>query len=72
MQMRCRTIRIITALYHVYTQMESNSTKTAMMNWEQYKDQNSIMKEIYWNNKQPSTTVYLPKQEFLQRVDQRK
>ena len=50
--------------------MESNSTKAAM-NWEQYKDQNSIMKETL-EQQTTSTTAYLPKQEFLQRVDQRK
>ena len=45
-------------------------TKTAM-DWEQYKDQNSIMKETL-EQQTTSTTAYLPKQEFLQRVDQRK
>jgi hypothetical protein len=43
--------------------------KTAM-DWEQYKD-HTMMKETLEQHT-TSTTAYLPKQEFLQRVDQRK
>ena len=44
-------------------------TKTAL-DWEQYKDQNAMKDTL--EQQATSTTAYLPKQEFLQRVDQRK
>ena len=44
-------------------------TKTAL-DWEHYKDQNCLNDAL--EQQTTATTAYLPKQEFLQRVDQRK
>ena len=46
-------------------------TKTAM-DWEQYKQQQPLSLQETLEGQATSSTAYLPKQEFLQRVDLRK